>query len=245
MSSSATTPACPTELSTIPPLPFWPSLKWALRSHGAALLLIYLEVHFPAPEASPGAPILVDVDRMQRDLCLCPKALWQASARIAVRHPTARKLDAARRTGREFYTRQTMGAGTLKPYRYVPVTRHTWELRRNVPRLRQLLDSCAIPWPILQPAICEDRHAEHEGFRPTPTNFGAVSLDSGAASDAVLAREMARSIAGLDDGRRKTGLKRKPHTRSPWTDERRAKFLATVTAKYEKMRDGQNSRGIT
>jgi len=48
---------------------------------------------------------------------------------------------------------------------------------------------------------------------------------------------MANSIAGLDDGRRRTGLNRKPHTRSAWTDERRAKFMATVTAKYPKMRE--------
>jgi hypothetical protein len=99
---------CQTESSTIAPLPFWPSLKWILRSHGAALLLIYLEVHFPVSAASQSAPVLVDVDRMQRDLCLCPKALWLASARIAARHPTARKLDVARRAGREFYTRHTL-----------------------------------------------------------------------------------------------------------------------------------------
>jgi hypothetical protein len=230
-------PSCPTELSTIPPLPFWPSLKWTLRSHGAALLLIYLEVHFPASEASPSAPILVDVDRIQRDLRVCPKALWLASARIAARHPTTRRLEAARRTGREFYTRTTMGAGALKPYSYVPITRHTWELRRNVPRLRQLLASCAIPWPIQQTAICEDRHAAHDGFHPFPSNFAVDSLDVGPASGAELAREMSRSIAGLGDSRRKTGLKRKPHTRSAWTDERRAKFMATVTEKYRKMRE--------
>jgi hypothetical protein len=48
---------------------------------------------------------------------------------------------------------------------------------------------------------------------------------------------MARSIEAMGDGRRKTGLKRKAHTRSAWTPERRAKFMATVTAKYARMRE--------
>jgi hypothetical protein len=48
---------------------------------------------------------------------------------------------------------------------------------------------------------------------------------------------MSKSIAGLGDGRRKTGLKRAPHTRMPWTEKRRAKFMATVTEKYRKMRE--------
>lgn len=227
--TNSTTPSCPTRLSTIPPLPFWPSLKWVLRSHGAALLLIYLEVHFPAPEGQPDAPILLDVDRTLLDLCLRPKALWLASARIAARWPTRRTLAVARQAGREFYTRQTMGAGTLKPYSYVPVTRHTWELRRNVPRLRHLLASCGIPWPIQQAAIYEDRHASLGGFQPSPSGFAA---DSAPVSGSELARALDKSLAGLSDGRRAAGLKRKWAARAPWTEERRAKFIGTMVARY-------------
>jgi hypothetical protein len=221
--------SCPTELSTIPPLPFWPSLKWALRSHGAALLLIYLEVHFPAPQDTPNAPVLMDVDRTLLDLCLCPKALWLASARIAARWPTLRTLRVARQVGREFFTRHTLGAGTLKPYSYVPISAHQWQLRRNMPRLKSLLASCAIPWPIQQPWISEDRHASHHGFRTFPSDFAA---DSVPASGAQLARAFDKSLAGLSDGRRAAGLKRKFAHRATWTDERRAKFMRTMQARY-------------
>jgi hypothetical protein len=229
MTGTATTFDCQTELCTIPPLPFWPSLKWALRSHGAALLLVYLEVHFPAPAASPSDPILVDVDRTLRDLCLCPKALWLASARIAVRWPTARMLRVARQSGREFFTRQTLGAGTLKPYSYVPISAHQWQLRRNMPRLKSLLASCAIPWPIQQPAICEDRYATHFGFQPSCEHFPSETVPE---TGSELARAFDKSLAGLSDGRRVAGLKRKFAHRAAWTDERRAKFMRTMVARY-------------
>jgi hypothetical protein len=219
----------PTELSTIEPLPFWPNLKYALHSHGAALLLIYLEVHFPASQNSPNAPVLVDVDRTQRDLRLHSNALYLASARIAVRWHSPVALRVARQAGREFYTRQTLGAGTLKPYSYVPLTRHTWQLRRNTPRLKQLLAECNMPYPLQWKTVCGDQNTAIRGFH-------ASSSDLPFESGRDLAREVAQSLAGLGDGRRATGLKRKWSARAKWTDERRARFMATVSAKYEKMR---------
>jgi hypothetical protein len=62
-------------------------------------------------------------------------------------------------------------------------------------------------------------------------------IDAAPTSGAELAKEMFRSITAIGDGRRKTGLKRKPHTRSAWTPERRAKFMQTVTEKYQNLRE--------
>jgi hypothetical protein len=236
----------PTELSTIPPLPFWPNLKWKLRSHGAALLLIYLEVHFPAQQDSSDTPVLVDVDRTLVDLCLSPRALWKFSAMIAVRWPSPRRLRVARQAGREFFTRLSMGAGSLKPYSYVPISRHQWELRRNTPRLKQLLTDCNMPYPLLAQGILVNENATIRGFHSSSSDF---PIESGQA----LARDVAGGLAVAVDGRRATGLKRRWSARAKWTEERRARFMATVTAKYAKMRentakhlsDGSNGRELS
>jgi hypothetical protein len=213
------------KLSTIPPLPFWPNLKWTLRSHGAALLLIYLEVHFPAPQDAPDASVLVDVDRTRLDLRLTSDALYQAMRRIAARWPTLRTLRVARQVGREFFTRHTLGAGALKPYSYMPVSKLQWQLRRNTPRLKSLMRECDMPYPLPLQGVYDKRNVAIEAHHVQNTH-------SQPLSGALLASEYARSIAGLSDGRRQPGLRRREHSRAPWTAERRAKFMATMVRRY-------------
>lgn len=215
----------PTALSTIQPLPFWPNLKANLRSHGAALLLIYLEVHFPASQDSPNAPVLVDVDRTRSDLVLSPNAFHQASSRIGVCWRSVRQLRVARQVGREFFTRATLGAGALKPYSYLAISRDKWELRRNTQRLKNLLAECNMPYPIGPIGTCDGDYVDGGAFH-------VQSARSSIVSGASLAAEFDRSLAGLSDGRRKPGLRRKEHSRAPWSEERRAKFMATMEARY-------------
>lgn len=75
------------------------------------------------------------------------------------------------------------------------------------------------------------------GFRASCDDFGEELRGSVRFSGAELARDVARGLAALGDGRRKTGLMRKYAPRSKWTEARRAKFMATVSAKYAKMRE--------
>lgn len=219
----------PIALSTIEPLPFWPNLKMRLRSHGAALLLIYLEVHFPAPEGMSDAPVLLDIDRTRHDLVISRWSFGRLVSQIAVGYRSARALRVAQRANREFVTHLTLGAGAFKPYSYVNPDSTIWELRRNIPRLQQLLAECNMPWPIRQSHLCSIDSATSEAFDSFPSDSG---VDSGCASGRELALEVSRGLAVLSDGRRQPGLKRRFAVRAKWTEDRRRKFMETMAKRY-------------
>ncbi len=111
------------------------------------------------------------------------------------------------------------------------VDEYLWIVVGDLPSVYLVTDDCANPKEAL----------EGYDFHPFPSNFDTESHETGPASGAELAREMARSLAGLGDGRRRTGITRKPHHRRGWTDARRAKFMATVIAKYAKLRERQDT----
>lgn len=234
----------PPESSAMEPLPYFPNLRRALASHGAALLLIYFEVHFAPPQDSPDAPVLVSQRRVLVDLQLGEWVFRRYAAFIGTRFPSNAQRIVAARAGREFYRADKRVCGTLKPYSLTAAGPGMFSLRRNHPRLCSLLDAAGIS--AAQLGAFSAAATRSQGERETSTRhdgaqrvhvFGAQFssvADFAERSPEVAAAEVARSlsrISGLGDGRRSDGLKRAPHKRAAWTPERRAKWERTIAAK--------------
>src|SRR6185437_948667 len=239
----------PAESSAIPPLPYFPNLRRALASHGAALMLVYLELYCPAPQDSPDGPVLVDMERLRLDLCLNRWLAGRYFSFIGVRHVSEAARRAAAVAGREFLRLDhRMAAGQIKCYSLTPAGPGMHTLRRNYPRLRSLLSTTGCvaqlaAWPRVRPAGQFPIEAAFEDNSSIEANraFSVSRVDFSAAISRrpeVVAAEVARSLNRISgfgdrrrivkatDGRRRKGIKRKP-----WTPERRAKYEATMARK--------------
>src|SRR4051794_39547790 len=78
---------CPPDLaaspSSLPPLPYYPYLKQALRSVTASIVTTYLEIHHPAPPDPPLSrlavatqPVTLDLDAVAYDLAITRRTLY-------------------------------------------------------------------------------------------------------------------------------------------------------------------------
>lgn len=212
-----------------PFLPYSPRLREILKSYGAALLLIYLEQHYPASQDRPNAPVLVDLDRTRESLQVSSKVFWNHVWMLAVGWRSAKRLLLARQAGREFLTTAVRGSGAYKPYSYLRVDKQHIQLHRNHPRLRQLLVLAGVHEVSQAGALYEVTSVNDHGF----SSFRSQVVDEiEPARGRDVAREMVKGLADLSDGRRKAGLKRRFARRSPWSEERRNKFLNTMKARY-------------
>jgi hypothetical protein len=132
-----------TEPSQIDPIPYYPNLHRQLHSFTASIILAYLEIHHPAPQDTPEAPVELDADAISRDIQIARRTLLVPLSMISVfwRSEEARARGA--RGNREFINLDHTRHGTTKPYSITgykslaPNTR--WLLRRNYPFLRYLL----------------------------------------------------------------------------------------------------------
>jgi hypothetical protein len=129
--------------SSIRPLPFYPTLRRVLRSHGAAVLLVYLEV-FHSIDTQ------VDLHHVQRELQITKRNWWWVASAITTMHLTKANLRAAQITHREFVRDHKGISGLVTPYSLTvsgngrPQDRGKWELRRNQTILNQLLAKAGI-----------------------------------------------------------------------------------------------------
>jgi hypothetical protein len=219
----------PAESSVIAPLPYFPNLRRALASHGAALLLIYLELHFPAPQDSPDRPVRLETARVMLDLQLGLRLFQRYRTFISTSFTSETARIGAARAGREFYRPDQRVSGSLKPYSVTTAGPGTLSLRRNYPRLRSLLDAAGVSQGEIRrftEQIAQRKRDEREPDLVLSAQFeepleviAGRSAESAALS---VARKLA-DISGLGDGRRKRDLVRAPHNRRPWTEERRQK----------------------
>lgn len=217
--------------SQLPPLPFWPNLKRVLQSHGAALLLIYLEVVYPPPRDLSDRPFLLDPDRTRIDIQVSHSSLVNTAKRFCVWFRSERALRLAQLAGREFFATHHWGVGPLMPYSLLARPEKNWSIRRNNRRLQALCAQAGLAWPLQIPqddCFRKVVNVDGCGFQVSNEDFRDQNLQ---LTGRALAREMAESLAVLSDGRRKAGLKRKPHHRAKWTEARRAKFMQTVQTK--------------
>jgi hypothetical protein len=119
----------------ISPLPFYPTLRRALRSHGAAVLLAYLEVfHWIDTQ--------VVLAHVQQELQITKRSWWWVASAISTSHASTADRRTAQMAHREFVT----------PYSLTAVTpdRTTWELRRNQTTLDNLLQKAHITSAIIR-----------------------------------------------------------------------------------------------
>jgi hypothetical protein len=243
----------PQESSTIEPLAYWPNLRRALRSHGAALLIIYLEVHWPITQDTQNGRVLLDIRRTQVDLQLPTNAFWRYANLISTIYPSRSARSAAVLAGREFWRSDLRTVGPVKLYSIMRNGYHhgdTLELRRNVPAIEQLFQSTGVS--LIRPGgynsvqISKETGDSGHGFSANLLHFDLQIAGIMAETPAQAAAKLVQSMAGvrvLQDGRSRKGIARKAHTRRPWTPERRAKVEATRARKQaEKC---QKTRGYT
>jgi hypothetical protein len=203
-------------------MPYSPALRQLLGSYGASLLLIYLE-------REPQDHFTLHIDRTSVRLYLSPVTFWKHVRMIAVGWRAERSRSLARQAGREFLTRATRGSGAHKPYSYVRIDKRTLAFHRNRPRVNQLLAQAGL----IPQSLCGNDGRGMGGFSSRLSEFDAEIMASAVTGAKSFVSEV---LAPLNDARRKTGIKRSPHTRRPWTEERRAKYDESIRlrrAKYD------------
>jgi hypothetical protein len=130
--------------STIPPVPYYPKLKLALKSVTASILLMYLETHYPAPPAVPGRlsspPVTIDLDQVAQDLQLSRRTLRLCLSQIGVWMRSEEQRFRAHRAGREFIQPEHTRYGTRKPYSIVGRNADTPGIRLQLRRYRPCID---------------------------------------------------------------------------------------------------------
>lgn len=243
------------EPSSIPPLPYFPNLRWALANNGAALVLVYLELYFPAPQDPKSLPPVVSLARLRRDLRMYDRTLRRYLSCIATRYESPAARRAAVMCGREFIrVDRRYGLGAIKCYSLTFAGSGLYTLRRNDLRLQSVLQaagcvSALAQWltkisghePIQPVGYDDDAIDRPPESRDRIAVFCAQIDDAIARRPEVVAAAVARSlnqISGFGDGRRivkaTDGRRRKGIKRQPWTAERRARFMTTMERKWGK-----------
>ncbi len=142
----------PVSPSRPPTLPYHPNLKRELQSVTGALVLIYLEIHHPAPRDSNGtivaAPVTLDLDAVAADLQVSRRTLLVNLSILCAWWPTEEARSRAARSGREFLNPDHTRYGRWKFYSATGPK--TWrpgtiiQLRRNFAHLTKLLQDAGI-----------------------------------------------------------------------------------------------------
>lgn len=194
-------------------LPYSPTLRHLLKSYGASLLLIYLE-------RQEQDSFVLDVRRTSVLFHISRGVFMLHLWMLAVGWRSQRLHLVARKAGREFFTKTTRGAGALKPYCYVRLDADRVEIHRNKPRTQQLLAQAGL----IEGGMCHTDGGGMDGYTPRLLSFAQqIRAD---------AKQFASQVVDpMNDGRSRPGIKRKAHTRRPWTEERRAKRAATMAAR--------------
>jgi hypothetical protein len=133
-------------------VPYWPALKTAVGSVNAALVVTYLEMHYPSPPPEPGhrygLPVTVDFARMADDLAVDRRTLGLALMCVCTWWETEVKRIGAVRAGREFLNLKHSRFPRLKLYSIV--ADREWKslrmltLRRNDPQIAKTLADAGI-----------------------------------------------------------------------------------------------------
>lgn len=128
---------------SIEAIPYYSTLRRALRSHGAAVLCAYLELKYPS---SSSLPLLVPIHRVQADLQITARSWWWVSSPIATRYKSRSLLRAAQIANREFVRDLKGISGLITPYSLTLVdnVNQMWLLRRNALALQTLLTSAKL-----------------------------------------------------------------------------------------------------
>jgi hypothetical protein len=142
----------PVSPSGLLPLHFYPNLKRELRSVTGALLLTYLEIHYPAPQDASGAvlraPVTLHLDQISEDLQISRRTLFTTLCVLAARWGSEEARGRAARAGREFLNPAHSTNGRVKCYSvtgaigYIPHT--IVQLRRNLPLISAMLQKAGI-----------------------------------------------------------------------------------------------------
>jgi hypothetical protein len=131
------------EPSQIDPIPYYPNLHRQLHSFTASIILAYLEIHHPAPQDYPAAPVTVDPDIVSHNLQVGRRTLLTAFSVIGTWWKTEELRARGARANREFLNPLHSFHGTTKPYSITGSksweSRITWVIRRNRPYLDFLL----------------------------------------------------------------------------------------------------------
>ena len=142
----------PASPSRLPPLPYYPNLKRALRSVTAALVFTYIEIYHPAPQDSSGTflsgPVTLNLDQISEDLQITRRTLFTAICILAARWRDEEIRGHAARSHREFLNPAHIVHARWKPYSVTGATSylpHTMvQLRRNFPAIATMLRKAGI-----------------------------------------------------------------------------------------------------
>jgi hypothetical protein len=181
--------------STIEPLPYFPNLHRHIRGVTASLLLVYLEVHHPAPAGSNSAiltaPVTLDLDAVATDLQVSRRTLLVTLSVLCAWWPTEEARCRAARASREFLNPDHIRYG---PWKFYSATgSKTWrpgtiiQLRRNFAYLTWLLREAGISTlTVPVPAIAF----------PVP-----ASTESGASASTAQVQQQKMSIGEIVSSR--------------------------------------------
>lgn len=217
----------PSAPSLIGAFPYYPNLRRALRSHGAALLVTYLETFHSVSQDATNQRVEIEISRTLRDLQLSPRAFWRYSSYMSVRHRTPAALAAAQRTGREFTTNQVHVSGALKPYSITRTRPGYMAIRRNWPRLVYLLQGAGVIGQISE-QNCGTGWSNADRYtsfcQRNASQIAALEAESPKAAAAALAKSLRKYALEAD---RVCSFS----PRRPWNAERRARYEATIALK--------------
>ena len=137
------------------PLPYWASLAKVLHGPTLALVLTYLEFHYPAPQdpseshsRASEQPVVIDCDRVCADLGVSRRTLHIAFSCLGTCWSTEEERGRVARAGREFinpaHSLAPQGHDPVKIYSFTGSKRYTSParsllIRRNLPKLANVL----------------------------------------------------------------------------------------------------------
>lgn len=172
-------PACRFHM---PPLPYHPGLKRELQSVTGALLLIYLEIHHPAPKGAGGEictpSVTLDLDAVAADLEVSRRTLCVNLSVLCAWWPTEEARSRAACAGREFLNPDHTRYDRIKPYS--ATGSKTWRpgtsirLRRNFGQLENMLRKAGIATvvvPVPTTAIPLPTWGDYDVSVPTARNL--------------------------------------------------------------------------
>jgi hypothetical protein len=138
------------------PIPYYPNLKNHVGGLTAAILMIYLESHYPAPQDPikrgfdriSSLPVRLDSERICTDLQFNRRTLVITLSEISRWFPSEAARARAHGASREFIEPRHTRYGTLKPYSIAgpknfraPIR---FNLRRNIPLMQAYMKSTTV-----------------------------------------------------------------------------------------------------
>lgn len=149
------------------PIPYYPALKIVTGTPLAAILMVYLEVHYPAPQDSSNQrlqrvtslPVTLDSERICADLQVNRRTLVFTLSILSVWFSGEAQRMRAHGASREFIQPEHNTHPKIKPYSVtgsrVFVRPFVIQLRRNMPRVQALLSAAnlVISTPINELAL--------------------------------------------------------------------------------------------